>query len=497
MDAEETVNSSLRDVLHVVFKRKAQIFAFFVATVIVVSVGTFLFPPKYESTAELLVKIGRENLYVPATGNVGPLLSVDRENQINSELEILKSRSLTEKVAASLGARNIFPRLEFKAGVAHGSIQALDVGQGLIKEAALRIQKGLNIERVTKSDVIEVGYRHEDPEMAARVVNTLVQFFLDLHVNVHENPQSHEFFKMQSQTSRDKLKELEEQLKAFKDEHNVTSLKEEQVLLLKQEAEFVVELNRSITLEAETKNRIKEIRKQLAATPETIPQGKEIDHNPYVINTLEARLVELELKEKDLLAKYTEQNRLVKNVRNEIQIVRKKLEGLDKKAYGKSMYGPNLTYQRLKEDLLQNEANLKGLAAKLDSQRAQLKECKRKLARLNQIELQLNQLQGQVELETQNYRLYSTKLEESRISKAMDAEKIANVRVIEPALPPLRPVSPKVWLNIALCVLLGSFGGLFLGFFLEYLDDSLDRPEDVERYLNLPVLTSVPELKNK
>jgi len=39
------------------------------------------------------------------------------------------------------------------------------------------------------------------------------------------------------------------------------------------------------------------------------------------------------------------------------------------------------------------------------------------------------------------------------------------------------------------------FGGLFLAFFMEYLDDSLDRPEDVERHLNLPVLVSMPELK--
>ena len=74
-----------------------------------------------------------------------------------------------------------------------------------------------------------------------------------------------------------------------------------------------------------TENRISQLRQQLAATSRTIPLDEEIDHNPLGINTLEARLVELELKEQELLSKYTEQSRLVRNVRDEIRMVRKKL----------------------------------------------------------------------------------------------------------------------------------------------------------------------------
>jgi cell division septation protein DedD len=75
----------------------------------------------------------------------------------------------------------------------------------------------------------------------------------------------------------------------------------------------------------------------------------------------------------------------------------------------------------------------------------------------------------------------------------MDTEKMSNVTQIEPATPPLKPVKPKVLVNMVLGILLGLFGGLALAFFTEYLDDSITRPEDAEAF-NLPVLASIPQL---
>jgi len=91
-----------------------------------------------------------------------------------------------------------------------------------------------------------------------------------------------------------------------------------------------------------------------------------------------------------------------------------------------------------------------------------------------------------------NYDLYLAKLEESRISSAMDTEKISNVKLIEPAYPPLKPISPKKKLNILIGIFLGLFGGLVTSFLIEKIGDKLETPEDIDRALGLPVLTSVP-----
>jgi capsular polysaccharide biosynthesis protein len=47
-------------------------------------------------------------------------------------------------------------------------------------------------------------------------------------------------------------------------------------------------------------------------------------------------------------------------------------------------------------------------------------------------------------------------------------------------------------LNLILAIFLGAFGGLGLAFFMEYLDDKIEKIEDVEEILGLPVLASVP-----
>jgi len=495
VDTSEITKPSLRDLFYIVFKHKIQILAFFFATVFVVTLMTFMSKPTYEASSQILVKVGRENVYVPTTGNMNPVVRVDREEQLNSEIEILKGRSLAEEVVKSIGPKVIYKNLRVKESGIQGATANANQQEMLVDKATLNLQKELEVKGIKKSNVIEVSFKHQNPKMAAIVVNDMVKFFLDRHLEVHKNPRSYKFFKEQSQAYKDKLRKTENRLQALKAKYDVTSLEEEKRLYLTQEADLKNDLNQTIVQEAETKNRVIQIRQQLGITQKTISQGREVEHNPYLINTFEARLVELELKERELSGKYPDQNRLVQNVREEIRIVRNKLKEQDGKRYGKTIFGPNTIYQQLQEALFRNEADLMAFSAKKATQIAQLAEFRTKIEKLNQVEMELNQIQNQLDVDQENYRLYLTKFEESRISNAMDAEKIANVSVLESAIPPLKPVSPKVRLNLALGAFLGMFGGFFLAFFMEYLDDSLDRPEDVEQSLNLPVLVSIPEFK--
>jgi uncharacterized protein involved in exopolysaccharide biosynthesis len=499
MNVPEITQASLRDFLHIIFKRKIEILLFFVVVVCAVAIISFMIKPTYQARAQILIKVGRENIYVPplpAGGSSNPVYSLNSAEQINSEIEILDSRFLAEKVIHSLGPATIYKDLKNpKRGMVSRLVRAKDGDRSPIDKAVLRLQKTLKVEGVKKSDVIDVSFTHTDPHMAATVVNTLVSFYLDHHVQVHKNTQSYKFFQDQSHILRKRLEQSEGKLEAFKQEHAVTSLNEQRSLLLKQEADLDTALNRTLTQEVETQNRIRQLRRQLAATSKTVPLDQEINQNPLTISTLQAKLVELELKEHELLSKYTEGGRRVKNVRDEIRTVRKKLAEQEATQYGTTRSGVNTVYQVLQQELLRNQADRKALKAKKWSQRAHLAGYQKKLEKLNRIEKELTRLEQELEVVRQNYRLYLTKFEEARISDAMDTEKIANVSLIEPARPPLKPVSPRILLNIALAIFLGGFGGFGLAFFTEYLDDSLEKTDDIEEYLELPVLASIPEIK--
>jgi uncharacterized protein involved in exopolysaccharide biosynthesis len=478
METIEFKQWSLRDFLHVIFKRKNQILLIFTTTVFTVVIGTLVVKPTYEAKAQILVKIGRENLYMPPNSASSEIIRPNREDQINSEIELLKSRSLAENVIKSMGSQSIYKNLDEK-------------------QTLLKFQKSLSIEAIKNSYVIEIGFKHEDPKLAAKIVNMFTNAYLDQHVLVHKNPKSYNLFEEQSQILKNKVAQEKEKLTILKKQYNITDKDEEQKLLLNQVAGLRTDLNRTISQKNETKSRILQLQQLIYKTPETIPQGEEVDRNTGLISNLETKLIELQLKQKELLTKYTPESRLVKNVEEEIQMVKDKLLEQDNKRYGKSSIGLNETYQKLKQELLRNQTELKALAAKEETQKTQLVEFQNKLDQFNQIDADLNQLQETLDVNRQNYRLYLTKFEESRISDAMDDKKIANISLIESALPPLKPARPLVFFNILIGIFLGGFGGFGLAFFAESMDDSLEKPEDVEKVLQLPLLVSIPELNSK
>lgn len=67
------------------------------------------------------------------------------------------------------------------------------------------------------------------------------------------------------------------------------------------------------------------------------------------------------------------------------------------------------------------------------------------------------------------------------------------VEIVDPAEAPLRPAKPNLLLNILVSIALGVGAGVTLAFFIEYLDTSVKTVDDVERYLELPVLGVIPQ----
>ena len=82
-----------------------------------------------------------------------------------------------------------------------------------------------------------------------------------------------------------------------------------------------------------------------------------------------------------------------------------------------------------------------------------------------------------------------TKLSESDITESLSNE---SIRIVEMGQVALKPVKPKKKLNVLLSIVLGLLGGIGLAFFLEYLDQAIHTEDDVQRYLDLPVLAVIP-----
>lgn len=78
------------------------------------------------------------------------------------------------------------------------------------------------------------------------------------------------------------------------------------------------------------------------------------------------------------------------------------------------------------------------------------------------------------------------------IRQVVQIMKVENVQVVDPAIEPTAPIKPRPKLNMAVAGVLGLMVGVGLAFVLEYLDNTVKSPEDVRRYLDLPVLGTIP-----
>ena len=80
---------------------------------------------------------------------------------------------------------------------------------------------------------------------------------------------------------------------------------------------------------------------------------------------------------------------------------------------------------------------------------------------------------------------------------ALDGLKANNVRILDRAEPPVVPVRPKKWLNVAVAVLAGLLGAAGLAFFVEYLDITVKSEDDIEGLINIPFLGTIPRIESE
>ncbi len=128
------------------------------------------------------------------------------------------------------------------------------------------------------------------------------------------------------------------------------------------------------------------------------------------------------------------------------------------------------------------------LAARGKALQEALEQYEKDALETNKKEAQYAILEREVNTNKELYNMMSTKLKESMISQGIET---VNIRLVEPASKPIYPYKPRKKLNILLGIIFGVMTGVGCAFFLEYLDQTVRTPEDIERHFKLPVLAVV------
>ena len=486
------VQTTGRILLNSLFRRWRLIVQINLVVLGTILVGSWLWPPTYQASSSIVV-LSRgypELLSAPRGGGASTLIMNPKE-EINSEIEIIRSRPVLERVVQELNLTEPKPVEETGvAGVIRDLARATTRGLGKLfgalgltrhysqdekfEAAVERLHSRLTLDPAVDSQIIWIRYRSLDPALASQVVNKVAQEYQRQHLEINMNKAESTFYAEQIDKIQNDLKGLQAQLLKLKQDSGIVSYAEQsQALLKKLDTYDVAQTNvqkEIIRIRAKVEN-IQALRK---AKPLLLIPLPDMVQDPQLAD-LENKLVNLKFQIKTVLQRFTPESRQAQTVREQIGQLEKQIRNQ-----------VNILLERELAKLWELQAEAQAISQTRQGMKSEIEA-------LPAAEMNLKNLERDIATKQGILSVLLKKYEDSLLAKSAD-QRLENAKILSLAAVPLRPVFPNYPLNLGLGLLVALIGSISTAFFLEFWDDSLKIPEDVERFLDRPVFASIPEL---
>ena len=363
-----------------------------------------------------------------------------------------------------------------------GGLQSLLKQTGLIRKltpqetfdaAVVRLRTKLVVEPAIDSQIIWIRYRDPDPVLASKVVNKVAEEYQYQHLAININRAESSFYAEQIEKVEKELKGLQEQLLGLRKESGIVSYSEQSKSLLKKLETYDNALTNGQKEIIRIRAKVDKIQTLRKSKPNLLIPLPDLAQDPQIAD-LENKLVNLKFAQKTVLQRYTPESRQATTVRDQIGQLQVQIRDQV-------------------STLLERElAKLRELQAEEQAIGQTIKLIKEDLAQMPSTEMNLTNLDREIDTKQGILSILMKKYQDSLLAKSAD-RRLENAKVLSLAAVPLKPAFPNLPLNLALGLVLSLVTSFSVAFFLEYWDDSLKNPEDVERYLGRPAFASVPE----
>lgn len=472
----------LRRLWHIVLKRWWVLAGVLAVALVLGVVVTLLSTPIYRASATL--QIDREAAQVVDVEGVLPAEGMYSAQEFyQTQYGLLKSRSLAQRVVTGLRLAQDAQFLESNrrspanARPSDGQVGGSPAERN--RQAVNQLLANLRVTPTINSRLVTISYDSADPALAQAVVNSITETFIatNLERRFEASSYARRFLEERIEQLRARLEESERELVAYASNQQIINIPSASATsdgganrgrsLI---ASSLEALNASLA-EART-SRIAAEERWRAAQASTGLGLSEVLSSP-TIQALREQRAELTARRQELLERFQPEYPSVQQLQAQITELDRQLaaEAGDVRRSLQGQYASAAAAER-------------SIQGEIDALKAQALD-------LDQRSIRYNILQR--ELDT-NRTLYDGLLQRYREIGIAGGVGTNNVSVVDRADLPVKPVAPRPLINLALAGLLGLLLGAAIIFVLEFLDESLRVPADIEAKLNLPLLGSVPLL---
>jgi chain length determinant protein EpsF len=426
------------------------------STILAAIVVSVLLPKSYRATASLLVDQNRDEQSLMSNVLMPPR---ERIGYMQTQMDIITSERVARKVVHDLKLAGI--------PASRAAFAEETGGAGSIETwLAERLLSRLKVE-TSQSSVIQVSFSSADPRFSALVTNAFAKAYVDtvLELRVEPMKQAAVWFDEQLKSLRANLEDAQARLTDYHRQQGIISADErldvENALLGELSSQLARAQDHTFDLDA--RERQARAFHKRGASPDRLP---DVLSNANV-QKLNADLLHAEVKLQQLATQYGANHPQYQRQRSENQGLREKLDAEMKKVVA--------GIENAKRQSRQREAQLREAMA---AQRARLLELKEHRNELTVLTRNVESAQ----------RTYDAAMQRAVVSQVEARASQTNVALLNPAVAPRKPSHPKLVLNVALSVLVGTMLGAGMAVLMELLDRRVRAPGDLGEAQNVPLL---------
>ena len=470
--------SALGESFRVLRKRRWVIIGVLATIFSIVAIASLRMTPVYEASGTIEINKPDANLNFQnsATFNV----DYYDPTELETEIKVLQSDLLATQVVRELNLDR-GPEISGQAPPSPSSINLapdpLQSDPARASAAVGAFKSNLRVALSPNTRIIEVHYRSADPQMAANVVNTLMQTYVENNYKARfeSTMQASDWLTKQLVDLQMKVETDEEKLVRYQKEHEILGTDEKQNIIMSK----LDELNKALT-EAESDRMEKEALYRLvesgdpdaiAASASNVTQGPNAQSASALLDTLRSKQVDLKIQVADLSTQFgpsypklTQLNNQLKEVDGQIQLEMRKIAATLRGQYTTALQRENMLHDALEKQ--KQEAN-----------------------KLNESAIEYTMLKRDVDASRQLYEGLLEKLKEAGVAAGLKSN---NFRIVDNARPPGGPIEPDIPRNLLFALVLGLASGVGLAFALEALDSSVRTTEQAQMVSGLASLGMIP-----
>lgn len=469
--------------------------------------------PQYEIHASLLYKLGREQTPPQISGAPQSQAAFKRPEDVASEIEILKRQSLVEELVRSFGVEFFLAKPVPQTWFQHVKAFARSVASAIsdafrevmilvglekrltpFERVVSTLLLSIEADAVKRADVIEVTMKFPDREAGVLVMNKMIELYVQAHIEAFKTPGATKFLTQRLAELEKTIADLEARRRQFSSEESVWDLDEQRRNLLSRHREVHTAIARTREELSRVGAELGQAKGVLQGLPPERLASRVQQPNPVALE-VEQRLADRRVQLVQALSTYGDESQRVLDLKDEIQQLEQLKEVQLKPVTRSETFELAGTYRDVERSSIEKANQLAGLRSAEQRQLQVLHFIESELARLESRGEDARKVQREIAQAEQSYQLYSRRLEEARISEALDDAQISNVSPLGPPTASIRPVSPKgkFLFLVALGVgLLGSFGVFLLRDALRPVVHSKDTAAEI---LGAPVLARLPEVR--